>query len=54
MYFAEGACTLGLEAGADVRVVGFAGIGLALGVGRTVVGEQYSDAAWVRATPGRW
>jgi hypothetical protein len=47
---AEGAWMLGGEIGADVRIVGFFGLGLAAGVGRSVVGEQYSVAWWLRAS----
>jgi hypothetical protein len=50
----EGASTLGLEAGADARFLGAGGVGLALGVGRTVIGPQYSYAAWIRVSLGLW
>src|SRR5262249_25862004 len=45
----EFAWTAGLEAGTDLRIARFFGLGVAVGVGRTVIGEQYSYGAWLRA-----
>jgi hypothetical protein len=42
------AWSVGVEGGADLRVVGFAGFTAALGVGHTVVGAQWSWAGWLR------
>jgi hypothetical protein len=47
---AESAWMLGGEVGADLRIVGFFGLGIAAGIGRTVVGDQYSVAGWFRAS----
>jgi hypothetical protein len=47
---AEPAVLVGLEAGTDLRLVGFAGVNVGLGVGRAQVGSQWSYAAWLRAS----
>ena len=39
--------TLGGEAGANVRI-GPLGVGAAFGYGRTIEGQVYSNAAWLR------